>query len=354
MTDTTMDGEASVGDVLDRLMGDFAAASGTLLTAIGHRLGLWDALAVGSASAELAAERAGVAVPYMREWLRCQTAARYVEYDADNGTFSMSPAVTAVFTGELSGLPAGLAAQLRAYWAEFERYEEAFRTGGGITWGELPKSHADGMDLITRAVVVPAFVSDWLPAIGGIVSKLTTGAKVADIGCGYGAPTIAMAKAFPLSTFMGFDVDDASVGRARKAAVDSGVGDRVSFEVVAATDVGCGPYDLVTFIDVLHDLGDARAALQRVRAVLADDGVVLLVEHAGSDRLEQNLDPVCRFFYAASVLVCTPNALAEHGSPLGCLPGERTLRRVAAGAGFTRVRRLEVNAPLNLLLELRP
>ena len=163
-----------------------------------------------------------------------------------------------------------------------------------------------------------------------------------------------MAEAFPVSRFTGFDVDDASVGRARRAAVESGVGGRVSFEVAAATEVTGGPYDLVTFVDVLHDLGDPQEALRRVRTVLADDGVVLLVEHAGSDRLEQNLDPVGRFFYAASVLVCTPNALAEHGSPLGSLPGEPALRQVAAGAGFTRVRRLELNAPLNLLVELRP
>jgi ubiquinone/menaquinone biosynthesis C-methylase UbiE len=167
---------------------------------------------------------------------------------------------------------------------------------------------------------------------------------------------IAMAEAFPASRFAGFDVDDASVARARKAALAAGVAERVSFEVAAATEVPGGPYDLVTFIDSLHDLGDPDGALRRIRQVLADDGVVLLVEHAGSDHLENNLHPVGRFFYAASALVCVPNALAEQpaGSPLGSIPGEQALRRVAAAAGFARVRRVEVEAPMNLLLELRP
>ena len=126
--------------------------------------------------------------------------------------------------------------------------------------------------------------------------------------------------------------------------------------MAAATEVPAGPYDLVTFIDALHDLGDPDGALRRIRPVLADNGVVLLVEHAGSGCLEDNLNPVGRFFYAASALVCVPNALAEQpaASPLGSIPGEQALRRVATAAGFSQVRRIEADAPMNLLLELRP
>jgi SAM-dependent methyltransferase len=130
----------------------------------------------------------------------------------------------------------------------------------------------------------------------------------------------------------------------------------VSFEVAAAAELPGGPYDLVTFIDSLHDLGDPAGALRRARQVLTENGIVLLAEHAGSGRLEENLHPAGRFFYAASALVCVPNALSDEpaGPPLGSVPGEELLRRVAAAAGFSRVRRIEAGAPLTLLLELRP
>ena len=346
-----------VDAVLGRLMGDFAGTAGLVLTALGLRLGLWDALAAGPASPETVAQRAGAAVPYVREWLRSQAAAGYVGYDPKTGAFCLAPGVAAVLGGgPLPGLTAGMAAQFGVWWAEMERYEEMFRSGKGISWGALPAPHAEGMDMISRAVVVPALVEGWLPALDGVAERLAAGAAVADVGCGYGAAAIAMAEAYPAARLGGFDVDDASVARARKAALAAGVADRVWFEVAAATEVPVGPYDLVTFIDSLHDLGDPAGALRRIRQVLADDGVVLLVEHAGSDRLEDNLHPAGRFFYAASALVCVPNALADEsaGSPLGSIPGEQALREVAAAAGFSRVRRVEANAPMNLLLELRP
>jgi SAM-dependent methyltransferase len=345
-----------VGAVMGRLMTDLAAASGTLLTAVGLRVGLWEALAAGGGSADALGARAGVAVPYAREWLRSQTAAGYVDYDAATGEFGLASGANVVFAGPLRGLVEGTCAQIGVWWAALDRYVEAFRSGGGVSWGDLPAAHAEGMDLITRTVVVPALVGEWLPALDGVVAKLTAGAVVADVGCGYGAPTIAMAEAFPASRFVGFDVDDASVSHARKAAEVAGVGDRVSFEVLGATDVVGGPFDLVVFVDSLHDLGQPAAALARVREILAVDAVVLLVEHAGSEHLEENLNPAGRFFYACSALVCTPNALADDAgaSPLGTIPGVEALRRVAMDAGFSRVRQLGVDAPFNLLLELRP
>ena len=348
--------------VPDPVRGGAGAADGRLrghcrsgADRIGSPAGLWDALAAGPARAEVIAVRAGAALPYVREWLRSQAAAGYVSYDPAAETFGLAPGVAAVLgDGPLSGLADGMAAQFAVWWAQLDRYEAAFRTGEGIAWGTLPAAHAEGMDLITRAVVAPALVGRWLPAVDGIVARLSAGAAAADVGCGYGAACIAMAEAFPASRFTGFDIDDASVARARRAALAAGVADRVSFEVAAAADISGGPYDLVTFIDSLHDLGDPVGALRRARQVLADDGVVLLAEHAGSGKLEENLHPAGRFFYAASALVCVPNALSdEHAeAPLGSIPGERSLRRVASAAGFSRVRRVEAGAPLNLLLEL--
>lgn len=355
-----MDAEAAAeatGAVLVRLMGDFAATAGVVLTELGMRLGLWDVLAGGPATAGTVAERAGAALPYVREWLRSQAAAGYLEYEPAEATFALAPGVAAVLgEGQLSGLASGVAAQFGVWWSELDRYEQAFRTGRGISWSALPAAHAAGMDMITRAVVAPSLVGGWLAALDGVEARLSAGAAVADVGCGYGAAVIAMAERFPASAFTGFDVDDASVARARKAALAAGVADRVGFEVASAAEIAGGPYDLVVFIDSLHDFGDPVGALRQCRRVVAEDGIVLLVEHAGSERLEENLHPVGRFFYAASALVCVPNALAGPGDghPLGAIPGEQALRRAADASRFSRVRRIEADAPLNLLLELRP
>jgi 2-polyprenyl-3-methyl-5-hydroxy-6-metoxy-1,4-benzoquinol methylase len=179
---------------------------------------------------------------------------------------------------------------------------------------------------------------------------------VADVGCGYGSPTIALASARPHARVDGFDAHDGSIARARRAAATAGVADRVRFEVATAKDfpIPDGGYDLVTLFDVLHDLGDPVGALAHVRAALAEGGTVMLVEPLGADRVEDNLNPVGRMWYGASVIACTPNALAQEGHALGTLAGEARLREVAAAAGFGRVRRVPVDAPLNLVLELRP
>ncbi|TVZ04580.1 class I SAM-dependent methyltransferase [Trebonia kvetii] len=348
---------AAVGQVMGQLMADLAATSGMLLTVIGVRTGLWDSLAAEPATPSELAARASAAEPYVREWLRSQAAAGYVRYEPATGRYSLPAAVAALMTGEpLRGLVEGAGLQAAAQWAEVARYEEAFRTGRGIGWDEHGPAHSHGMDLISRAVVVPA-LAGWLAALDGVAPTLEAGGTVADVGCGYGSPTIAMARAFPRSRFLGIDADDASVARARKAAAAAGLGTRVTFEVADAAGLpseGGEGFDLVTFVDCLHDLGDPVAALRGARKALAPGGSVLLVEHAGSQHTEENLNPAGRFFYAASALVCTPNALAHGGAGLGTIPGEQALRAVAAESGFSQVSRVGVDAPLNILLQLRP
>jgi len=345
---------AAVGQVMGLLMADLAATSGMLLTLVGARIGLWESLAAGPASPGELAARSSAAEPYVREWLRSQAAAGYVRYDPAAGRFSLPPAVAAVMAADpLRGLVEGAGLQAAAQWTELARYEDAFRTGNGIGWDEHGPAHSRGMDLISRAVVAPA-LAGWLAALDEAAARLAAGGTAADVGCGYGAPTIAMARAFPRSRFLGVDADDASVARARQAAAEAGLGSRVTFEVTDAAGLPDGGYDLVTFFDCLHDLGDPVGALRRARETLAPGGAVLLVEHAGSERAEENLNPVGRFFYAASALVCTPSALAQGSAGLGTIPGEAALRAVATRAGFSQVRRVQVDAPLNILLELRP
>jgi SAM-dependent methyltransferase len=346
-------GPAEVGEVMGQLMTDLAATSGMLLTLVGVRIGLWESLAAGPASPGELAARSSASEPYIREWLRSQAAAGYAVYEPATGCYRLPAAVAAVMAGEpLRNLVEGTGLQAAAQWAELARYEEAFRTGRGIGWDEHGPTHSRGMDLISRAVVVPA-LAGWLSALEGVVPRLEAGGSVADVGCGYGAPTIAIAQAVPGSRVLGIDADDASVAQARKAAAEAGVASRVTFEVADAAGLPGGEYGLITFFDCLHDLGDPVGALRSARQALAPSGSVLLVEHAGSERPEENLGPVGRFFYAASALVCTPNALAQGSAGLGTIPGQAALADVAAKAGFSKIRRVDVDAPFNVLLQLR-
>jgi SAM-dependent methyltransferase len=196
-------------------------------------------------------------------------------------------------------------------------------------------------------------VQAWLPALDGVVEKLKRGAKVADVGCGHGVSTRLMAEAFPNSRFYGFDYHEGSIEAARKAANAAKLGDRVSFAVHSAKTYPAEGYDLVCFFDCLHDMGDPVGAISHVRKTMAKDGTCMLVEPFAGDRLEDNLNPVGRIYYAASTMICTPASLdQEVGLALGAQAGEARLRKVASEGGLTRFRRA-AETPFNLILEAR-
>jgi ubiquinone/menaquinone biosynthesis C-methylase UbiE len=196
-------------------------------------------------------------------------------------------------------------------------------------------------------------VGEWIPALEGVTARLEAGGRVADVGCGHGASTIIMAQAFPRSTFVGFDYHPESIEWARRAADKAGVGDRATFEVAAAKDYPGAGYDLVTFFDCLHDMGDPVGAARHVRHSLAPGGAWMLVEPFAGDRLEDNLNPVGRLYYSASTLLCTPASLSQEvGLALGAQAGEKRLREVLTEAGFTRIRRA-AQTPANMILEVR-
>lgn len=298
---------------------------------------------------------------YVREWLRGVAVAGYVGYDPADGTFTLSDEMALVIAGEDN--PASLIGVFdgfTALWADLGTIEGLFRTGGGMGWGDHHPALNLAQARFTRPMYQAALVDAWIAALGGVTERLRAGARVADIGCGQGTSTILMAQRFPASRFTGFDHSDALVATARKAAGGAGVSGWADFEVADATSFPADPshgYDLVTFADCLHDLGDPVAAAAHARSVLAPDGTTMIIEPLAADRLEDDFsNPYARIGYAISTLVCTPSSLAQPGAAaLGAMAGEARLRQVLAEAGFTRVRRVAATAaPFNIVLEARP
>ena len=341
---------------LGRMLGDMGATLNAALVVVGDRLGLYKAMEeAGPMDAATLARRTGTTERYVREWLAAQAASGYVTHDAATGQFHLEPEQAMVFAQD--GSPAFMAGFFEIAEAVFRavpRVTDAFRSGKGVGWHEHHRCLFCGTERFFRTSYNHHLVPEWLPALDGVAAKLTKGATVADVGCGHGASTILMAQAFPKSRFYGFDYHLPSIETARDAAAKAGVADRIEFEVASAKEFPARGYDLVTFFDCLHDMGDPQGAAAHVRASLAPDGTWMIVEPFAHDRLADNLNPVGRIYYAASTMICTPASLSQEvGAALGAQAGELRLREVVTAGGFTRFRRA-TETPFNLVLEARP
>ena len=349
--------ETKLENFLGSFIGDFGGAMSVNLIYIGDRLGLYRAMAgAGGMTSEDLASKTGTHERYIRDWLNNMAGGGYVEYDADAGTYELPPEQAFVFANPDSPVFMGDGALglIPVMWAAEDRMVDAFRTGAGIPWGEHDARLFTSTEQFFRPGYRAHLAESWIPALDGVEEKLKNGARVADVGCGHGASTIAMAEAYPNSTFAGFDYHDKSIETARKRAVEAGVDDRVSFEVLAAKEFGGGPYDLVCFFDCIHDMGDPVGAATHARSQVADDGTVLLVEPFAGDNPEENHHPLGRLFYAASAYFCTANSLSQEvGAAIGAQAGEERLGEVFAEGGFSRFRRA-TETPFNLILEAKP
>jgi len=340
---------------VNQAVGDLGAALTAALVVIGDKLGLYRGLAGAGwlSSAELAA-KTGLHERSVREWLNAQAAAGYVDYDAKTGKYALCEEHAIALTDDdspacvLGGFQ-GMSAAIRATG----KVTEAFRTGKGVGWHEHDPELFAGTERFFRPGYNANLVASWIPALEGVKAKLEKGARVADVGCGHGASTIILAKAFPKSSFAGFDYHAPSIERARERAKEAGVADRIRFEVASAKDFP-GQYDLVACFDCLHDMGDPVGAAAHVRESLGRDGTWLLVEPRAGDHVHENLHPLGRLFYSVSTLVCTQASLSQEvGAALGAQAGEKRLTEVLKQAGFTRVRRA-TDTPFNIVLEARP
>lgn len=340
--------------LLGRMVGDLGAIASGALVLLGDHLGFYAAMRDGTRMSSLElARRTDTHERYVREWLAAQAAAGYVEYDEAANVFFLNPEQAAVFADENG--PASMAGAfevLASLWLDEPKVAEAFRSGRGVPWHDHSRCLFRGTERFFRPGYNANLVSTWLPALDGVVAKLERGATVADVGCGHGSSTIVMARAFPKSTFVGFDYHPESIEAAREAARDMGVAANTRFEVSDARSYR-GRYDLVTFFDCLHDMGDPVGAAAHVRESLAPDGTWMIVEPYAQDRLRDNLNPVGRIYYAASTMICTPCSLSQDvGLGLGAQAGELRLRQVVTAGGFGRMRRA-AETPFNLVLEAR-
>ncbi len=342
-------------EFVGKAVGDLGAALTAALIVIGDKLGLYKALAQGPLPSAELAQRTGTAERYVREWLNAQAAAGYAMYDATKGRYYLTPEQAVALTEE--GSPAFVLGGFQAMTAAMRvetKLTDAFRSGEGVGWHDHDPALFEGTERFFRPGYNANLTTAWIPALNGVEAALKAGAVVADVGCGYGASTIIMARAYPKSTFFGFDYHGPSIEHARKKAAEAGLSDRVTFEVAEAKAYPGDSYDFVTFFDCLHDMGDPVGAAAHVRSSLGRNGTWMIVEPFANDQVEDNLNPLGRVFYSASTLICTPASLSQEvGMALGAQAGETRLREVITAGGFRSVRRA-TQTPFNLVLEAKP
>jgi 2-polyprenyl-3-methyl-5-hydroxy-6-metoxy-1,4-benzoquinol methylase len=348
--------EDKLNAFMGQVVGELGATVNAGLIVLGDRLGLYKAMAeAGPITSSELAEKTGTAERYVREWLNAQAAGGFVEYNPETQRYLLPAEQALALANEDS--PAFVCGAFELATATLKsgvEIESAFRSGAGFGWHEHDLGVSTGCERFFRPGYNANLVSSWLPALEGVEEKLRVGAKVADVGCGLGASTRLMAQAYPRSRFTGFDYHTESIELARQKAKEAGLQDRARFEVAMAAAFPGRGYDLIAMFDCLHDMGDPVGAARHVQQALAPDGTWLIVEPIAGDRVEQNLNPVGRAYYAFSTFLCTPNSLSQDvGLALGAQAGEARIRDVATAGGFTRFRRI-AETPFNLVYEARP
>ncbi len=345
---------ATLEALTNKVLADVGGAFGLFLAYLGDQAGIYQALdEIGPCTAETLAQKADVDARYLLEWLSANAAAGYVSYHADDETFSLSPEQALVFTRE--GQPNCMQGFFQLVVGQYATHDialETFRTGAGRAWGEHHDCCFCGTDRFFRPGYVANLVENWLPSLTDTETKLKTGAKVADVGCGHGSSTLLMAQAYPNSVFYGYDFHEPSMNEAKAHAAAAGVSN-VHFATATAKGYPEQDLDLVCIFDALHDMGDPVGAAKHIKGSLKPDGTFMLVEPLAGDSLSDNLHLLGQIFYSASTTICTPASKAQEiGLALGAQAGQKRLTEVLNQAGFSKVRRAN-ETPTNMVLEAR-
>jgi SAM-dependent methyltransferase len=347
--------ENRAAEFTGRVLADTAAAATVVLAALGDRAGLFKNLAEhGPGTSGELASRTGLSERYVREWLAGMFAAGYLTYDDALGSYALPAEHVPALAAEPG--PAFFGGVHQELIGAIQRYDDvadAFHRGGGVRPADMHPDVWAGTSRFTAQWHQNMLVQQWLPLVPDTTAKLRAGARVADVGCGTGQALIALARAFPAITATGYDVHQPAVERARRAAAEAGLADRISFEVLDAAAGLPESFDVITTFDVVHDAVDPLGLLRSIRDALRPGGTYLCLEINCSDQAADNTGPIAALLYGFSILYCMTTSLAEGGEGLGTLGlPEPVLRQLAGKAGFTQVRHVEMDNPFNRLYEL--
>ncbi len=354
---------------MNKAIGDIAGSSTAMLIIIGERLGLYRAMAKanGPVSVKELAEKTGTVERLLREWLANQVVSGYIEYDPSSRKYRLPPEHALALADENSSLYLqGIFKAIKSYFKDEEEFLKMFRGERSFSWMDHNPLMSEGFAEFFKSGYVGNLINSWIPTIdnGNVLEQLKKGAKVADVGCGFGITTIMMAKTYPNSSFIGFDFHKESIEKARESAKKEKI-NNVKFEVSSASEFPGSDYDFVTFFDCLHDMGDPEGALTHTRNVIKKDGggsdhsnnnsggTCMIVEPFAQNELQNNLNPIASTFYAASTLICVPNSLAFNGPALGAQAGENKIKDVVMNSGFSHFKTV-LKTPLNIVYEAKP
>ena len=331
---------------VERVFRDMAGAMTAGMAYVGTRTGLFRAMqGKGPMTLDAVVRETKLQPRYVEEWLKGMASAGYLDYEPGAQTYALSDEFAYFLASDgTDHFVGGMWEMVPPLMQAAPRVAEAFRNGGGVPFADYGPDCVHALDLINRGQYEQRFASYWLSVLPAITEKLKNGGRALDFGCGSGRVAIALKKAFPQAQVSGYDIDAASIEKAKAA------GSGVEF----STRKPSGKFDLVTICDCIHDLAAPERTLKEVHSLIKDEGSLFIIEPKAADRLEDNKNPVATMFYGFSLLHCMTQSLAAGGPGLGTCLGPAGTERVVRAAGFTQFRQLDIKSQTNLFYEARP
>lgn len=340
-----------------KALDDMAGTVAMHLCVIGDRLGLLkDLVANGPADAVTFARRNQIDERYALEWLEGLASAEYLEFDPDSNEFALPPEHARPLAEDAHPLFQGNLRNLLAYsLAPLEELTDAFKNGGGVSQSNFPPEFYTTMQRSSGLRYENFLLDSWLPDMPDVVAMLERGVDVADVGCGYGTAVALMAKAFPRSTFWGYDAFAPQIEGARANTSERGIGSNATFELLDGSGELPRDFDLIFTFDVIHDMAQPREGLANIRRHLKPGGIFVLQEITAADERHENRGPEATIKYGMSLTYCMTTSLANHGEGLGTLGmPEKVASELCVEAGFSTLRKLPCSNNFISLFEVRP